>query len=298
MLSQQLWHTSPTKTEIRSVEIEQDNDLLLCKGLYSLISIGTENLVASGKVPFQMFESMRVPYMQGDFGLPVNYGYSMIASVQHPENDSSKLAHVMHPHCNSFYAKSGDLFYLDEDTNLVAATFIANMETAINAIWDSQVQVGDKVLICGYGVIGALIAEILNSMPGIQVTILELNDARKQIAFQKSFNTELESDYDVCFNCTAHEDALQICIDHSAYESKIIELSWYGIKAVNVNIGMDFHIKRKQIISSQVSHIPSFKSARWDYKRRKALAYHFTQTLDLAFLQKHIIPFKESPSTF
>jgi hypothetical protein len=51
-------------------------------------------------------------------------------------------------------------------------------------------------------------------------------------------------------------------------EGRVIEMSWYGDASVTVHLGGEFHILRKQLISSQVSRIPGTMLARWDHRRR------------------------------
>ena len=66
---------------------------------------------------------------------------------------------------------------------------------------------------------------------------------------------------------------LQMCIDHTGPEATIVELSWYGIRPVELELGATFHLDRKQLISSQVSTLPAHKSGRWDPHRRKQLVF-------------------------
>ena len=109
--------------------------------------------------------------------------------------------------------------------------------------------------------------------------------------------TDLE-DFDYSFHTSGSSTGLQTCIEAVGMEGKIIELSWYGTKPVEVQLGASFHQQRKQIISSQVGHIPFSKSARWDYARRKNVVW---ELLKNPVFDKHItdeVPFKNSPAFF
>ena len=64
MSAQALWHLSSQETVWRSfLAPDADHSLIRVRALYSLIRTGTEKLVASGQVPEELYEVMRVPYM-------------------------------------------------------------------------------------------------------------------------------------------------------------------------------------------------------------------------------------------
>ena len=294
-----LWHNNSKESRIISQSIAKIDTQILCKAKYSLISLGTERTVASGQVPFSSFGHMDVPYMKGDFGLPIHYGYSMVAQIIEENHEhQGKFVHLLHPHADEFYANEADLFYLEEGYDLKRASLISNVETAVNAIWDGDIKIGDKVLICGYGLIGALIAKIVKDIPGVTLHIAEKNDQRRKLALSHGFTLVESSDYDHAFNCSANEAGLQYCIDNVGYEGKIIELSWYGMNTVQINLGGDFHYKRKKIISSQVGHLPLDQNARWDYKRRKELVATLLKNDTFVNLIDYEIDFEESPNFF
>ena len=47
------------------------------------------------------------------------------------------------------------------------------METAINAMWDSNPSIGDKVYVIGAGIVGLLMAYVLSRTFGIEVTVID-----------------------------------------------------------------------------------------------------------------------------
>jgi len=73
-----LWHIDANTTEWRSQPLSYDasKDYIHIKTNYSMISTGTERLVAIGAVPPSMYEQMTVPYMEGNFDFPIKYGYA------------------------------------------------------------------------------------------------------------------------------------------------------------------------------------------------------------------------------
>jgi NADPH:quinone reductase-like Zn-dependent oxidoreductase len=295
-----LWHINEKESRILETEHTHFSDTSI-EALYSLISVGTERLVANGFVPKELFSSMAVPYMDGDFSFPVKYGYSLVGRVfKSTVLKTGSLVHVMHPHQNSchIYAKSASLV----PANIPAkrAILVANMETAINAVWDSGITNGETVLIAGYGIIGALLARVCKQLYNCKVYILEQDETKmsKAVSHGYAISTEYQGLYDVAFNCTASEKALQYCIDNIKKEAAVIELSWYGMKKVSICLGGSFHILRKKLIASQVSAIPINKQSEWDYAKRKSFAFEILADEFYDVLLTNEITFEDSPDFF
>ena len=103
---------------------------------------------------------------------------------------------------------------------------------------------------------------------------------------------------DIAFHTSSSSAGLQCAVDAVGFEGKIIELSWYGMKATQIELGGSFHHQRKQIISSQVGHLPSDKIARWNYYRRKELVFQLLQNEIFDQHISHSINFENSPEFF
>ena len=268
---QEIWFEAAGKCSVVAKDKDFSSDLIELKSKYSLISGGTETLVYNGEVPEELNQKMRVPYMQGEFNFPLTYGYSLVGEVQNGKN-KGKYAHVMHPHANNIEVQEKDLFLLPEGASAKNATLLSNAETAINAIWDSKVELGDSVLVVGFGIIGQMVASILKHM-GYSPVVSDpgKNDEVNNFELENYIDSVNGGTYDVVFHCSASEQGLQMGIDSLNTEGRLIELSWYGKKKVNLSLGGSFHYERKKIISSQVSNIPGDKKERWTYLKRKEL---------------------------
>ncbi len=303
MVEKSLWHISTTNSELRKGELPINKGSLIIESCYSLISTGTERTIALGQVPENLYAEMKVPYMKGNFDFPLTYGYSLVGKViEGTENYLGKFVHMMHPHQDLITIDSKNCFFIPEGITPKRATLASNMETAINAVWDSKVESGDKILIVGFGVIGALLAKVLQNI-GVSVTILENNDVRlshaQNLGFHCTNNSiELGDNFDITYNTSAHESGLQCCIDLVGYEGKVIELSWYGDQKVTLDLGSSFHSQRKQIISSQVSNIPSDKQPEWDYKKRKAYVFELLKDNSYDNFITKEVSFDDSPVFF
>ena len=58
----------------------------------------------------------------------------------------------------------------------------------------------------------------------------------------------------------------------AGFEATVIELSWYGTRAVALPLGEAFHARRLTLRSSQVGAVPAARCRRWPHRRRLALA--------------------------
>ena len=269
-----LWHDSDKSSSVHSERITPKPGDLVLDAQYSLVSTGTELLIAKGKVPPNLHFDMRVPYMSGDFILPVKYGYSLTGI----ELSSGSAYHVMHPHQDKCCIDPALAFEIPEGIPLKRAALASNLETALTAIWDASLQAGERVLVVGFGLIGSLIARMSRDVPGCTVIIKETNPARKSYAQDMGFEVSAHLEtaiepFDVAFNTSASGPGLQAALDAIGREGRVIELSWYGDSQINLGLGGEFHSLRKRIISSQVGQIPAHMSPRWDNRRRRQAVF-------------------------
>ena len=238
------------------------------KSVCSMISTGTERLVAGGKVGSFFNDKMSVPYQEGTFSFPIKYGYSLIVSGQ-----EGRLGHLMHPHQDAVVIEGKNIYWFPVNLPSQRAALVSNMETVINAIWDAKPDKNQKIAVCGFGNIGSLLAMTLRLHHDIEVDVIEKNDWRIEKANDLGWTTNRKcNDYDLIFHTSATASGLQYCIDHLAEEGTIIELSWYGDNNICLSLGRAFHYNRLKLVSSQVSVIPKSMRNKYNYKTRKDLA--------------------------
>jgi len=289
---QALWHINESESVLKSQSNEGLKGLSLTS-LYSMVSTGTERKVALGQISNSFIKRMYVPYMEGDFNLPIKYGYSLIA-----KDDNGNTYHLMHPHQSKVFVSPNHVHQLPDDLPPARAALISNMETIINAIWDSEPYADDKVAICGFGNIGALLAITLNDAFEINPTIIETKNWNKQKAASLGFGLQEDERYDIIYHTSGTAQGLQYCIDHLLPEGKVIELSWYGNQPITLNLGERFHYDRLQIISSQVSSIPFAYQDKHDYQSRKESAIELLSLPRFDKLITDYIPFQDAPQFF
>jgi threonine dehydrogenase-like Zn-dependent dehydrogenase len=155
------------------------------------------------------------------------------------------------------------------------AVLAANMETALNGIWDAGIMAGDKVTIVGGGLVGLLAGFLAAKVPGTQVTLVDVNPDRGRLAktlgcsFALPGEAEASAcDSDVVIHASATSDGLSTAIAVAGFEARIVEMSWFGDSSSVVPLGGRFHSHRLSIVGSQVGHVPAARRARWPLSRR------------------------------
>lgn len=250
---------------------------VLVQALFSGISRGTEALVFSGGVPEREKDRMRGPHMGGEFSFPVKYGYSMVGCVEAgPANMIGKAVFCLHPHQSAFVTTQDMVTALPSGLPPRRAVLAANMETALNIIWDAHILPGDRVVVFGAGVVGALVAFIATRIIGTDVVLVDHNTARRTLAEKLGVafveSGTLDGEFDVLINASAAAEALAAALDHAAFEARIVEASWYGDNQVTLPLGSAFHSRRLSLISSQVGALPPERRGRWSFARRLSKA--------------------------
>lgn len=297
MIIRSLWHNNNSKSFLwKEYFNTYNNDLTYINTDYSLISTGTERLVAKGLVPPEANHIMRVPYMDGSFSFPIKYGYNLVGR----EKESGRRVHCMHPHQDFCAVQTRSLNKIPNDIPSRRATLMGTMETVINAIWDSRLNPSsdENILVIGAGLIGATLALTLQKVLDQEVHIYDINPYRLDHVRQLGLSSHRKGPYTICFHTTAHQEGLQMAIDQVGFEGRIVEMSWYGTRPVQLWLGSSFHYDRKQIISSQVSQIPGHLSSQEDYESRRNLAWKYLNDTGYDDLITHEIPFEQAPGFF
>ncbi len=297
------WHTGKGRGALRC-EILPDPAPGWCtvRTLFSAVSPGTERLVAGGGVPAALHEEMACPYMGGHFPYPVKYGYSLVGEVvDGPKDLCGRKVHVLHPHQDLCAVRCEDVRPLPDDLPPGRASLASNMETAVTAAWDSGVSVGERVLVVGFGIVGSLIARVLELGPSVDLEIAETRPDRRRLAesmgFRASAGREGEP-FDAAFDTSGSPAGLQRAIDSVGVEGRVVAVSWFGARPARLDLGGSFHSRRKRIISSQVSRIPGAMRARWDAARRTGFVFRLLERPEFDLHLGPAVPFTGLPKAF
>lgn len=271
------WTVGQNLGEIRSEALrDHRGGEVIVRALFSAVSRGTESLVFTGRVPTSEYERMRAPFQAGFFPFPVKYGYISVGEVeQGPLELIGKKVFALYPHQTRYIVPVDAVTVLPDDVPAERAVLAANLETAINGVWDSGLQIGDRVAVVGGGTVGCLVAWVAKRA-GATVQLVDRNPARRAIADALGVGfappADAAPDADVLLHCSGHSDGLDLALRLAAFESRVVELSWYGTTIVPLALGEAFHVKRLQLISSQVGHVAPSHRSRWTHARRLQLA--------------------------
>jgi len=223
-----------------------------------------------------MHEAMRGPNQEGEFSLPVKYGYATVGQVIDGQ-EPGRTVFCLHPHQTAFVVPADTVYDLPADVPPARAVLAANMETALTAVWDARSSPGDRVVIVGAGAVGCLTARIAARTPGCEVTLVDIDARRAPIAnaLGVAFATpdEAPGGADVVFHASASSTGLQRSIDLAGPDATVVEMSWFGDREVTLALGGGFHPGRVRIVASQVGTLPPHQAPRrWTHRRRMGVA--------------------------
>lgn len=266
------WVVRPGEGEIRTETMPDPgpNDTLVT-ALASGISRGTETLVFRGAVPDDQVDIMRCPFQAGDFPAPVKYGYAMTGRT-----DAGDRVFCLHPHQDRFCVPSDALVPVPDDVPDRRAVLAANMETAVNALWDAGPRLGDRIAVVGGGTVGCLAAALAARHPATAVQLVDIDPARAGIARALGVDFALpknaRTDVDLVIHASGSADGLATSIGLAGFEATVLEISWYGAGTVPVPLGGNFHSGRLTLKSSQVGSVATARRSRRTRRDRLVLA--------------------------
>jgi threonine dehydrogenase-like Zn-dependent dehydrogenase len=283
--SRQFWVQTADHGEILTADLDPMQDGSVCvRTCYSGISRGTETLVFRGEVPPSQHALMRAPFQEGDFPGPIKYGYQNVGEVvEGPPGLKGQTVFCLYPHQDVYTVPASDVCVLPDGVPAGRAVLAANMETAVNIVWDASPGVGDRVVVVGAGVVGLLVAWLCRQIAGTEVVTIDPNPTRRSIAeaLGVSWIADLTAgdlmDHevtgaDVVVHASGHPAGLVTALSLAGTEAVVVEASWFGTRPVTVPLGERFHSQRLTIKSSQVGRLPPTRQPRWTHRRRMELA--------------------------
>src|ERR1700735_4894753 len=272
------WLSAPGRGEIRAAALpEPGPDDVLVRTLRSGVSRGTETLVFRGGVPPGQYFAMRAPFQEGEFPGPVKYGYLNVGAVeQGPPELCGRTVFCLYPHQTAYVVPANAVALVPEGVPPARAVLAGTVETAVNALWDAAPLLGDRVTVVGAGMVGCCVARLLSRFPGAQVTLVDVDPGRADVAsalgVEFALPGDAAGDRDLVVHASATSAGLQRSLELLAPEGTVIELSWYGDSEVRLSLGGAFHSARLGIRASQVGTVSPARSGRRTTADRLALA--------------------------
>jgi NADPH:quinone reductase-like Zn-dependent oxidoreductase len=272
------WIATPGRGELRRAPLAPPRaGEVLVRTIASGISRGSESLVFAGRVPKSQHQAMRCPFQQGDFPAPVKYGYASVGVVEDgvPEWRGRRVF-CLYPHQDRYVVPVDAILAIPDAVPDARAVLAANMETAVNGLWDAAPSLGDRIAVVGAGVVGALMAALAARLPGAAVDLVDIDPARAALAATLGCRFALpdnaSGEFDVVIHASGSAAGLATALRLAGFEATVLEMSWYGDASVPAPLGEAFHAKRLVLRSSQVGAVAAAQRARWSHRRRLALA--------------------------
>ena len=300
-IAQALWYVAPGQAEIREERLAAPRPgEVRVRALFGALSRGTEALVLAGRVPDSEFERMRAPFMGGSFPFPVKYGYATVGRIEDgPEEQLGRIVFALHPHQHLFNIPESAIVALPETVLPQRAVLAANMETALNAVWDSSAGPADRIAIVGAGAVGALVAFLCGGLAGAEAMLVDINESRAELAQKLGVRfakpETAKGDCDLVVHASGTAAGLRTALALAGEEATVLELSWYGDTPVTAPLGGAFHSRRLRLISSQVSQVASSHRPRWTHSRRLAAAVALLADSRLDALLAPMVSFYDLP---
>lgn len=311
MRARAVWFVAPFEVDVSEVAVAEPNaGELLVRAEFSGISGGTELLAYRGELDSSTPRDEALGALAGRFEYPFTYGYSVVGTVEVSRDEIEEGARVFafHPHQDRFVVSAADVVPLT-DADARAATLFPLVETALQLSLDVGVRYGEAVAVLGLGPVGILTA-ILLARCGAVVIGSDPKSWRRDIARACGVGAVLPEQLrdavlaasrgrgaDALVEATGNPDVLGESLGLLATEGVAVVASWYGLKPVTLPLGHEFHRRRLEIRSSQVSTLGS-RAGRWDRQRRLETTQALLGELPLSALASHTFPFERAPEAY
>jgi 2-desacetyl-2-hydroxyethyl bacteriochlorophyllide A dehydrogenase len=308
-----LYFTAPYQVSVRQETLPPlARDQVVVQTLVSAISPGTELLIYRGQAPTDIRLDETIPDLAGEFGFPLKYGYAAVGRVIGRGADVTpewhdRLVFSFHPHESHFLTSPAELIPVPAGISPDEATFLPNMETAVNFLMDGRPMIGEQVAVFGQGVVGLLTTALLARFPLTRLVTFDCYPLRRKksldLGAHASLNPTLPGEIDqgfitaeegrpypgvdLAYELTGNPEALDQAIAITGFNGRVVIGSWYGQKRANIDLGGRFHRSRVRLISSQVSTIAPEWSGRWTKSRRLELSWKMIQAVKPAQLVTH-----------
>ena len=277
---------------------------------FSGISGGTEMLAYRGELDSTIPKDETLGALAGSFEYPFTYGYSAIGTVEASRSDLGEGERVFafHPHQTRFVVPAADVVPMGAG-DPHAATLFPLVETALQIALDTAIRYREVAAVVGLGPVGIL-AAILLSRSGAVVVGSDPKPWRREAAEACGLEAVAPEGLgaavraktrgrgaDFVLDATGNPEALGESLGLLAREGVAIVPSWYGAKPVSLPLGAEFHRRRLEIRSSQVSTIGG-RASRWDRRRRLETAEALLAELPLSVVATHTFPFDRAPDAY
>jgi 2-desacetyl-2-hydroxyethyl bacteriochlorophyllide A dehydrogenase len=181
--------------------------------------------------------------------------------------------------------KESDALIMNETITWKQAVCFDPAHFALGGIKDSQMKLGDNVVIFGLGAIGLIAAQMAKLAGAAKVIVCDPIEKRRNVARINGSDlalNPLEGDIgleikratdsrgaDVIIETSGNYQALQQAIRGAAYNANIALVGWYHECTGGLDLGMEAHFNQPNILLSRACSEPLREYPRWDFARIK-----------------------------
>lgn len=321
-------YTGPRQLRVSEVEdLELKENEIRIETLFSGISHGTEMNVYRGLAPFfrrRMNEEVRLFKPAADnekWTYPVRscdpgvwyMGYASVGRIAEVGRDVTliqvgDIVYADAPHQSQIIRKETEVVKLPGTVKPEHGVFFTNLMTTFNGILDSNIKLGDTVVVSGLGVLGQLMVQLAKLSGAFKTYGVDLFEKRGEVATangaERVFNPRHGADIaheirkltdnrgaDVVIEASGSSKALQEAIRIAAPDTSVIALGWYQGFCHDLDLSEEFHANRITIKSSQTGNVNAEFRHLWNFKRKQQAAVELLSRLKLDNLITHRIPY-------
>src|SRR6187402_2447985 len=245
----ELWFTAPGSVQLRAgTPAALVDGQVRVRALTSGISQGTELLLLQGEGPTPFDPSLDAP---GAATYPRRYGYAWVGQIAEARGGvlapGTRVFGLL-AHGDEHCVPPSALRPLPDGVPAERAVLAANLETAVNVVWDAGVALGDDVLVIGGGVVGLLSGYLARLSGASRVRLLEPAPRRRAAALTLGFDAAFEpeqapagAEADVVIEASGRPECLTAALGHARQEGVVTVASFYGQRVAPLALGNDFH---------------------------------------------------------
>jgi 2-desacetyl-2-hydroxyethyl bacteriochlorophyllide A dehydrogenase len=227
------------------------------------------------------------------------------------------VVHGVWGHRSEAVLPAGDLagHVLPPGLDPIVGVFVRVGAVALNALLAADLHVTESVVVMGQGVIG-LLATRLAVLSGATVLAVDRLEARRAAArrFGAAHTLDPTSGADVAAQIRALTGAgADVAIElsgaypalHEAIRTvqpggRVVAAGFYRGPATGLDLGEEFHHNRVSLVASQIGHLPTALTHRWDVARlqRAVLDLVAVGRLDVSSLVSHVVPVGDAAAAY
>lgn len=277
-MAREYWTEAAGSGGIRAADIPAPGPgEVLIETEVSGISPGTETLVHRGQVPAEVADLMAAPHQLGTLDFPVSHGYLNVGVVRRgPAELLGRRVFTLSGHRSHLVVPESACHVVAAEVPSERALLAGVAEVGLNAVWESQASLADRIAVIGGGLVGLVTALLAARVSPARLQVIETDPRRRAAAGELGLDAvppeQADGDNDVVLHTSATQQGLRRSLEITGDDATVVEMSWYGDRQPPVPLGADFHARRLRLLASQVGEVAVPKRHRRSRRQRLGAA--------------------------